>query len=88
MANDDIVGAKRAIQTYQIEDPSFDGSREEKLLSDIVKLVQDKNADGFKERIQEHQKITPFDKLKLLLAVRIQELHFPEDGFGTAIKDN
>lgn len=81
MANDDMVGAKRAIQTYQIEDPSFDGSREEKLLSDFVSLIDEKNIDKFKERIQEHQRITPFDKLKLSLAVRIQDLHFPQDGF-------
>jgi hypothetical protein len=31
-ANDDIVGAKRAIQSYQIEDSNFDGSRENVLL--------------------------------------------------------
>lgn len=32
LALDDIVGAKRALQTYNIEDPSFDGSREEEFL--------------------------------------------------------
>lgn len=28
LANDDMVGAKRAIQSYQIDDPHFDSSRE------------------------------------------------------------
>jgi hypothetical protein len=32
MANDDMVGAKRAIQNYQIDDPNFDSSRESELL--------------------------------------------------------
>lgn len=33
LANDDLVGAKRAIQNYRIDDPNFDGSREDELLN-------------------------------------------------------
>ena len=33
LANDDMIGAKRSLQMYTIEDPSMDGSREEKFLS-------------------------------------------------------
>ncbi len=32
LALDDLVGAKKAIQNYQIEDAHFDGSREDRLL--------------------------------------------------------
>jgi len=37
LAYDDIVGAKRAIQNYTIDDANFDGSREHELLN--VKYV-------------------------------------------------
>jgi len=33
LANEDLVGAQRAIQNYQIDDPNFDGSREHELLN-------------------------------------------------------
>ncbi len=33
LANDDLYGAQRAIQNYQIDDPNFDGSREHELLT-------------------------------------------------------
>ena len=33
LANDDIVGAKRAIQNYKIDDANFDDSRENELLN-------------------------------------------------------
>lgn len=29
LANEDSIGAKKAMQDYQIEDPNFDGSREQ-----------------------------------------------------------
>jgi hypothetical protein len=35
LANDDIVGAKRAIQNYKIDDANFDDSRELELLNVI-----------------------------------------------------
>ena len=28
LANEDVIGGKRAMQNYSIDDPSFDGSRE------------------------------------------------------------
>ncbi len=39
LANEDLVGAKRAIQNYQIDDPNFDGSREHELLDVITDLL-------------------------------------------------
>ena len=33
LANEDLVGAKRAIQNYKIDDPNFDDSRELELLT-------------------------------------------------------
>ena len=37
MANDDYIGAKKQMQFYAIDDPSFDGSREMTLLDNIIK---------------------------------------------------
>ena len=32
LANEDLVGAKRALMNFSIEDPNFDGSREHTFL--------------------------------------------------------
>lgn len=47
LAYDDMVGGKRAIQTYAIEDPSFDGSREQKFLSDLVDAINNGSVKDF-----------------------------------------
>jgi len=79
MANDDLVGAKRAIQTYQIEDPSFDGSREEKFLSTILKLVQEGgSAKEFNATVADFSRITPLDKVRTTLVCRVKDIYMPE----------
>ena len=54
VAFDDLVGAKRAISTYNIEDPSFDGSREQKFLSAILQEIDGRNLQGYQSLIQEY----------------------------------
>lgn len=78
MANDDCVGAKRSIQSYQIEDPSFDGSREQLFLSDILQNAQDGQAKQFNATIANYSKITPLDKVKTTLVCRIKDIFLPE----------
>jgi hypothetical protein len=47
MANDDVVGAKKQMQNYCFEDPSFDGSREQTLIINMIECIQERNRDEF-----------------------------------------
>ena len=47
MANEDVIGAKKQMQMYCIEDPSFEGSREQLLIESMVSFIQDKNRDEY-----------------------------------------
>lgn len=79
LANDDVVGAKKQVQMYGIEDPSFDGSRDQELISKIVKHIQNKNSEEFSLTISEYNQITPFSKLQTSLMVKIKEMYLPEE---------
>lgn len=79
MANDDIVGAKKQVQMYAIEDPSFDGSREQTLIKDVITHITDKNSDEFSVTISTYNQITPFNKMQTSLMVKIKEMYLPDD---------
>jgi alpha-soluble NSF attachment protein len=79
LANDDGVGAKRAISTYAIEDPSFDGSREQKFLLALLETCQDGLSKPFNSLIADYNNITPMDKVKTTLIVRIKEIYIQEE---------
>jgi len=80
LANDDLVGCKRAIDTYSIEDPSFDGSREMKFLVSIMQAVEAKDAGAYQQAVYEFNRMTPFDKVKTQLVAKIKEIYVAEVG--------
>jgi alpha-soluble NSF attachment protein len=43
LANDDLIGAKRAINNYKIDDPHFDSSRELELLEGMLDAIEQKS---------------------------------------------
>jgi len=51
----------------------LDGSREMMLIEQVMKTLEDNNKEEFEEIIFGYNKITPFDKLKSKLLVKIKE---------------
>ena len=74
-----MVGAKRAIQNYQIDDPNFDSSRELELLLGLIEAIETKSEETFVKKVGAYVKITPFDKVKNQLAAKVKEVHVPEE---------
>lgn len=96
MANDDMVGAKRAIQNYQIDDPNFDSSRENELLmvrtisydnyvQGMLEAIDAKSEDDFIKRVGAFIKMTPFDKVKNQLVAKIKEVHVPDQAMVAGV---
>ena len=67
------------MQMYCFEDPTFEGSREQNLVAHLIECMNDKNRDEFALAVSEFNQITPFNKLKTSLIVRIKETSCPED---------
>ena len=78
LADDDMIGAKRAIQNYQIDDPNFDSSRENDLLMNLIEAVEAKSEEDFIKIVSGYVKITPLDKVKNQLVAKIKEIYVPD----------
>ncbi len=76
----DKIGASRCIEKYKDEDPSLDGSRELQLIEGMMKTLEEKDVEGFEQLLYNYNKITPFDKLKTKLLVKIKEQFQSEVG--------
>jgi hypothetical protein len=64
---------------YCIEDPSFEGSREQILIDNMVNFIDSKDKDEYMNCVSQFNQITPFNKVKTSILVRIKELYMPDD---------
>ena len=53
MANEDPIGAKKQMQMYCFDDPTFEGSREQMLVENLIGCMNDKNRDEFAIAVSE-----------------------------------
>ena len=60
MANEDVIGAKKAMQMYSLDDQKFENSMEQNLVSDMIEAINDKNEDGYTMALSEFNQIKPF----------------------------
>ena len=77
----DHIGANRCIEKYKDEDPTLDGSRELQLVEGIMKAYEEKNVEEFEGLLYNYNKITPFDKLKTSILVKVKQ-YFQKEGAG------
>lgn len=64
---------------YGIEDPHFDGNRQQQLIKDLIKHIENKKSEDFSLAISNYNQITPFSKSDTSLLVRIKEMYVPEE---------
>ncbi len=67
------MGATRCVDKYKDEDPTLDGSRELMLVEGIIKALDEKDVEGFEQLLYNYNKVTPFDKLKTKILVKVKE---------------
>jgi alpha-soluble NSF attachment protein len=61
LARGDIVAAERDLQKYQDQDYTFPGSREAKLLEDVVAAYKDMNVEAFTDAVFNFDQISKLD---------------------------
>ena len=47
LANHDLIGSKRAIENYTLEDPSFENDNKRKFLSALLTACEEKDEETF-----------------------------------------
>jgi alpha-soluble NSF attachment protein len=72
LANDDLVGAENGSNKYSMKDPSYETSRENKLVRDLVGAIRGNDVNGFETVLYAFNRITPIDrwKTKVLLKAK------------------
>jgi hypothetical protein len=61
------------LEKFKDEDPTLDGSRELMFLEIVMKSIEEKKIEDFEQVLFDYNKITPFDKLKTKILVKIKE---------------
>lgn len=74
LSNDDNIGAKKAFDKACNEDPSFDNGREGELIQVILDSLDNGDEATLEKHVGKYNKITPFDKPKSALLIRIKDL--------------
>jgi len=57
----------------------FDGSRDLKLVTDLMKTIENRDIDEFERILYHYNKLTPFDKLLTKILTKIKE-KIPKEG--------
>ncbi|XP_043724072.1 alpha-soluble NSF attachment protein 2-like [Telopea speciosissima] len=69
----DLVAINNALERYQELDPTFPGTREYKLLSDLAAAIDEEDVARFTDVIKEFDSMTPLDAWKTTLLLRVKQ---------------
>lgn len=69
----DVVAITNALERYQDMDPTFSGTREYRLLSDIAASMDEEDIAKFTDVVKEFDSMTPLDPWKTTLLLRVKE---------------
>lgn len=68
----DMVGASRAVESYNSMDPSFPSSREGQLLTAILKAVEEGDVDAFTNSVYDYDSMSKLDEWKTAMLLKVK----------------
>ncbi|KAL7276170.1 vesicular-fusion protein S17 [Rhizina undulata] len=72
LATNDIIAAKKAIESYVELDMTFPSTREFQLLNEMVESIEAGDPDAFSDKIFQYDQMTKLDKWKTTLLLKIK----------------
>lgn len=78
LMNEDLQGAKNAMETYQFEDPSFETSRQYEFLRGLVDAIEAQSSENLSKVVRDNARIMSLDKANSKLLVEIKKRHCPD----------
>jgi alpha-soluble NSF attachment protein len=76
LANNDLIGAQRALDRYIEIDPTFLTQRECKFLRSLINSIEELNMDNFSVLCADHDSVTPFDSWTTTILLRVKNGFF------------
>lgn len=68
----DVIGAQRAVESYDSMDPTFATSREGKLLQAVVNAVDEGDVEAFTSHVFEYDSLSKLDEWKTTILLKIK----------------
>jgi alpha-soluble NSF attachment protein len=72
LASQDLVATTRSLDTYRELDPSFAGTRENMLLTDLVAAVQEGDQELFADKLFQYDQLSKLDKWKTTMLLKVK----------------
>ena len=68
-----MVGTRRALESYQENDPTFSATRECQLLNDLTEAVEAGDQEVFADKLYQFDQMSKLDKWKTTLLLRVKD---------------
>jgi alpha-soluble NSF attachment protein len=76
----DMVSANRALESYREIDNTFASTREHQLLVDLVQTIEERDQEGFADKLFQYDQLSKLDKWKTTLLLKIKNgIEGPEE---------
>jgi alpha-soluble NSF attachment protein len=72
LASQDLVATTRSLDMYRELDPSFAGTRENMLITDLVAAVREGDQELFADKLFQYDQLSKLDKWKTTLLLRVK----------------
>jgi len=82
LANEDLVGAQKALDNYKSWDASFPSSRECKFVEEIVAAVEKYDVEAFTQAVVDYDSISKLDNWKTKVLLKIKQALQAQSGVG------
>ncbi|KAF1810033.1 vesicular-fusion protein sec17 [Eremomyces bilateralis CBS 781.70] len=83
LATNDLVGAGRAVEGYPEMDPSFAGTREHQLLTELLEAVKDQDTEKYADKLWQFDQMSKLNSWKTTMLLRVKKnIQEEEDDFS------
>ncbi|CAH2355409.1 alpha-soluble NSF attachment protein [[Candida] railenensis] len=79
LCTDDVVEAHKKSNTFLNDEPSWESTREYKLIQDILESIDAGDVQGFSDKVFEYDQFSKLDKLKTQLLLQIKNSVVEQD---------
>lgn len=73
LAMDDVIEARKRNETFLGDEPTWESTREYKLVGEILEAIDQGDIDGFQDKVFEFDQFSKLDRLKTQLLLKIKD---------------
>lgn len=73
LMSQDMVATNRSLEAYRDADPTFEATREYRLLVDLSQAVEEGDEEKFADKLFQYDQLSKLDKWKTTLLLRVKD---------------